>query len=103
MQNRLRVGMIGYRFMGKAHSNAWRQAPHFFPLKAEIDMHTNCGRDAKAVEEARKPLGWNKGSTAWKEVVESPDIDVIDINTPNDSHGEIAIAPAKAGKHILCE
>lgn len=95
--------MIGYRFMGKAHSNAWRQAPHFFPLKAEIDMHTICGRDAKAVEEARKQLGWTKAATDWKEVVESPDIDVIDINTPNDSHAEIAIAAAKAGKHILCE
>ena len=103
MQNRLRVGMIGYRFMGKAHSNAWRQAPHFFPLKAEIEMHTICGRDAKAVEEARKQLGWKNASTDWKEVVNSREIDIVDINTPNDSHAEIAIAAAKAGKHILCE
>src|SRR2546423_1496602 len=103
MQNRLRVGMIGYRFMGKAHSNAWRQAPHFFPLKADIEMHTICGRDAKAVEEAQKQLGWKNASTDWKQVVNSPEIDIIDINTPNDSHAEIAIAAAKAGKHILCE
>ncbi len=95
--------MIGYRFMGKAHSNAWRQAPHFFPLKAEIEMHTICGRDAKAVEEARKQLGWKNASTDWKEVVNSREIDIVDINTPNDSHAEIAIAAAKAGKHILCE
>jgi len=103
MQNRLRVGMIGYRFMGKAHSNAWRQAPHFFPLKADIEMHTICGRDAKAVEEAQKQLGWKNASTDWKQVVNSKEIDIIDINTPNDSHAEIAIAAAKAGKHILCE
>jgi predicted dehydrogenase len=95
--------MIGYRFMGKAHSNAWRQAPHFFPLKAEIQMHTICGRDAKGVEQARKQLGWDNASTDWKAVVNSPDIDIVDINTPNDSHAEIAIAAAKAGKHILCE
>src|SRR5436305_2830408 len=103
MQNRLRVGMIGYRFMGKAHSNAWRQAPHFFPLKADIEMHTICGRDAKAVKEAQKQLGWKNASTDWKQVVNSKEIDIIDINTPNDSHAEIAIAAAKAGKHILCE
>jgi predicted dehydrogenase len=103
MPKTLRVGMIGYRFMGKAHSNAWRQAPHFFPLKAEIEMRTVCGRDPAGVEEARKQLGWSHGSTDWKSVVTSPDIDIVDINTPNDSHAEIAIAAAQAGKHILCE
>src|SRR6266446_10241127 len=103
MQNRLRVGMIGYRFMGKAHSNAWRQAPHFFPLKADIEMHTICGRDAKAVEEARDQLGWKNASTDWKQVVNSKEIDIVDINTPNDTHAEIAIAAAKAGKAVLCE
>src|SRR3954463_6368089 len=82
----LRVGMVGYRFMGKAHSNAWRQAPHFFPLKADVELHTICGRDPGAVEEARKQLGWQYASTDWKAVVSSPEIDVIDINTPNDSH-----------------
>lgn len=95
--------MIGYRFMGKAHSNAWRQAPHFFNLAAGVEMHTICGRDPAALEEARKSLGWNNASTDWKAVVNSPDIDIIDINTPNDSHAEIAIAAARAGKHILCE
>jgi predicted dehydrogenase len=103
MARTLRVGMIGYRFMGKAHSNAWRQAPHFFPLKANVEMSTICGRDPKAVEEARAQLGWQRASTDWREVINSPDIDVVDINTPNDSHAEIAIAAARAGKHILCE
>jgi predicted dehydrogenase len=95
--------MIGYRFMGKAHSNAWRQAPHFFPLKANVEMSTICGRDPKAVEEARTQLGWQNASTDWRAVINSPDIDIVDINTPNDSHAEIAIAAARAGKHILCE
>jgi predicted dehydrogenase len=103
MAKTLRVGMIGYRFMGKAHSNAWRQAPHFFPLNADVELHTICGRDPKGVEAARAQLGWNNASTDWKAVVNSPDIDIVDINTPNDSHAEIAIAAARAGKAILCE
>jgi predicted dehydrogenase len=103
MAKTLRVGMIGYRFMGKAHSNAWRQAPHFFPLKANLELHTICGRDAAAVEEARANLGWQNASTDWRAVVNSPEIDLVDVNTPNDSHAEIAIAAAKAGKHVLCE
>lgn len=103
MAKTLRVGMIGYRFMGKAHSNGWRQAPHFFPLKADVELHTICGRDPKGVEAARKQLGWNNASTNWREVVNSPEIDIVDINTPNDSHAEIAIEAARAGKHILCE
>jgi predicted dehydrogenase len=103
MAKTLRVGMIGYRFMGKAHSNAWRQAPRFFPLGAQIEMHTICGRDPKAVEEARKQFGWENASTDWKRVVNSREIDIVDINTPNDSHAEIAIAAARAGKHVLCE
>lgn len=103
MAKTLRVGMIGYRFMGKAHSNAWRQAPRFFPLKAHVELHTLCGRDRAAVQSVRSHLGWENVTTDWREVVESPLIDVIDICTPNDSHAEIAIAAARAGKHVLCE
>mgnify|MGYP002140487624 CR=1 FL=1 len=99
----LRVGMVGYNFMGKAHSNAWRQAPRFFPLKAHIELHTICGRDASGVQTARAQLGWQNASTDWRDVVESPLIDIVDINTPNDSHAEIAIAAAQNGKHVLCE
>jgi len=95
--------MIGYRFMGKAHSNAWRQAPHFFPLKANLEMHTICGRDANGVEAARTQFGWQNSSTDWRAVVNSPEIDIVDINTPNDSHAVIAIAAARAGKHVICE
>lgn len=99
----LRVGMIGYRFMGKAHSNGWRQAPRFFPLEADLQLHTICGRQPKGVEAAARELGWETASTDWKAVIENPEIDIVDINTPNDSHAEIAIAAAKAGKHVLCE
>lgn len=99
----LRVGMIGYRFMGKAHSNGWRQAPRFFPLEADLEMHTICGRQPEGVEAAARELGWKNASTDWKEVIENPEINIIDINTPNDSHAEIGIAAANARKHVLCE
>ncbi len=99
----LRVGMIGYNFMGKAHSNAWRQAGRFFDLARPVEMHTICGRNEKAVAEAAAQLGWQSHATDWRAVVANPDIDIIDITTPNDSHAEIAIAAAQAGKAILCE
>src|SRR5262245_37326935 len=99
----LRVGMIGYACMGKAHSNAWRQVPHFFTLEAQPEMHTICGRDRAAVDAARAQVGWPPAVPDWREVVESPNIDIVDICTSNVSHTEIALAAAKAGKHILCE
>ncbi len=98
-----RVGMIGYNFMGQAHSNAWRQAGRFFDLPGTPVLHTICGRNAAKTEAAREKLGWDKASTDWRQVINDPDIDIVDICTPNDSHAEIAIAAAKAGKHILCE
>lgn len=103
MAKTLRVGMIGHGFMGKAHSNAWRQAPHFFPLKAKLEMHTICGRNPAGVQAARAQLGWQFAATDWHDVIESPLIDVIDIATPNNLHAEIAIAAARAGKQVLCE
>jgi predicted dehydrogenase len=99
----LRVGLIGYGFMGKAHSNAWRQAPRFFDLPADVDLSTICGRNARAVKKAAAALGWEKSATDWRTVVNDPAIDIIDITTPNDSHAEIALAAAAAGKAILCE
>ena len=103
MGKTLRVGMIGYGFMGKVHSNSWRQVGHFFPLKARVELHTICGRDSAKVQVARAQFGWETACTDWRDVVESPLIDVVDICTPNDSHAEIAIAAARAGKHVLCE
>ncbi len=103
MARTFRVGLIGHRFMGKAHSNAWRQAARFFHLKANIEMHTICGRNAADVQASRAQFGWQYAVTDWREVVESPLIDIVDISVPNHLHAEIAIAAAKNGKHILCE
>ncbi len=103
MSKSLAIGMIGYNFMGKAHSNAWRQAGRFFDLPAKLVLHTICGRSAAAVEAAASQLGWLKHSTDWRAVVSDPEIDIIDICTPNDSHAEIAIEAARHGKAILCE
>ena len=72
MARTLRIGLIGTGFMGRAHSNAWRQAPHFFPLKARVEMHTLCGRNRSHVEAARSQFGWQLSATDWREVVESP-------------------------------
>jgi predicted dehydrogenase len=102
----LRVAMIGCGFMGKAHSNAWRQATHFFPLKADVQMHTVCGCKSEAktvVPMAVAKWGFQKGSTDWRAVVNSPEIDIVDIVAPNHVHAEIALEAARAGKHILCE
>jgi predicted dehydrogenase len=103
MARTFRVGLIGYRFMGKAHSNAWRQAPRFFNLKANVELHTICGRNATGVQAARAQFGWQNATKDWQEVVESPLIDIVDIGAPNHLHAEIAIAAARNGKHILCE
>ena len=99
----LTVGMVGYNFMGKAHSNAWRQAPRFFELPADIRLKTICGRNPIALRKAAKSLGWERAATNWRELVDDKEIDIIDIVTPNDTHREIALAAAGAGKAILCE
>src|SRR5437016_6783218 len=99
----LAVGLIGYNFMGKAHSNAWRQAPHFFDLSAGVRMKTIYGRNRAADKKAATKLGWENAQTDWRRVINDAKIDIVDICTPNDSHCEIAIAAAQAGKAILCE
>jgi predicted dehydrogenase len=103
MAKTFRVGLIGHRFMGRAHSNAWRQAPKFFNLKANIELHTIGGRNAAAVQAARAQLGWQHATTDWREIVESPLIDIVDIVTPTNSHAEMAIVAMKNGKHVICE
>ena len=89
--------------MGRAHSNAWRQAPRFFDLPADIRMAAICGRDRAGTGRAAKTLGWERAVTDWKAIIADPVIDIVDICTPNDSHAEMAIAAAGAGKAILCE
>ena len=99
----LRVAMIGYGFMGAAHSQGWRTAPRVFDLPAEPEMAVIVGRNADAVTAAANKWGWAESATDWREVIARDDIDVVDIVTPGDSHAEIAIAALEAGKHVLCE
>jgi predicted dehydrogenase len=99
----LRVAMIGYGFMGAAHSVGWRQAPHVFDLPDDVEMTVVVGRNADAVAQAAAKWGWAESATDWREVIQRDDIDIVDIVTPGDSHAEIAIAALEAGKHVLCE
>jgi predicted dehydrogenase len=103
-KRKLNIAMIGYDFMGRAHSNAWRQVAHFFQdVPFEPVLKVVVGRTEAKVAEARDRLGFQEHATSWRAVLARPDIDVVDICTPGDSHAEIAIAAAEAGKTILCE
>ncbi len=103
MSKTLNVGLIGYQFMGKAHSNAYRQVNRFFDLPAQVRMKTLCGRNETAVKAAAELYGWEDYDTDWRRVVSDPNIDIIDIATPGNAHCEIAIAAAEAGKIVFCE
>jgi predicted dehydrogenase len=89
--------------MGRAHSNAYRQVGPFLSPRIRPRMKVLCGRDRAAVREAADRLGWEEAATDWREVVRRPDVDLVDISTPGDSHAEIAIAAARAGKVVFCE
>ncbi|ARJ04294.1 oxidoreductase [Cnuibacter physcomitrellae] len=99
----LRVALIGYGFMGAAHSVGWRQAPAVFDLPEDVERAVLVGRNAAAVAQAAQKWGWAESATDWREVIARDDIDIVDIVTPGDSHAEIAIAALDAGKHVLCE
>jgi predicted dehydrogenase len=95
--------MVGYGFMGAAHSQGWRVAPRFFDLAAAPEMAVLIGRDEQRVAAAAQKWGWRETSTSWRETIARDDIAIVDIVTPGDSHAEIAIAALDAGKHVLCE
>jgi predicted dehydrogenase len=103
MTRTLGVGLIGYAFMGAAHSQAWRTAPHFFDLPLRPELTVLAGRDAARVAEAAGKLGWSSTETDWHRVIEREDVDLVDVCTPGNTHAEIAIAALEAGKHVLCE
>jgi predicted dehydrogenase len=98
----LGVAMIGYAFMGKAHSNAWRNVASYFDVPA-FEQKILVGRDAGQVAEAAVRYGWTESSTDWRSVLEREDIDIVDICAPGFLHAEIAIAALAAGKHVLVE
>jgi predicted dehydrogenase len=99
----LRVGMVGYAFMGAVHAHAWRNAHRFFDLPLTPALAVLSGRNADAATTAAERFGFAEVETDWHALIERPDLDLIDICTPGDLHAEIAIAALAAGKHVLCE
>jgi predicted dehydrogenase len=99
----LGVGMVGYSFMGAAHSQAWRTAARVFDLPLRPSMVALCGRDAGAARAAAQRLGWAAAETDWRVLISRDDVQLVDICAPGDLHAQIAIAALDAGKHVLCE
>jgi myo-inositol 2-dehydrogenase/D-chiro-inositol 1-dehydrogenase len=102
-KKKLNIGMVGYGFMGRAHSNAFLKAGHFFPLDYEPALKAACARDAAKIGAFAEQWGYESTETDWRKLVERNDIDLIDIASPNDTHAAIAVAAAEAGKMVLCE
>jgi predicted dehydrogenase len=102
-QDVLGIGMVGHAFMGRAHSQAWRNVASFFELPRPPRMAAICGRDQERVAAAAARLGWPAWETDWKRLVQRDDVDLVDVCTPGSSHAEISIAALEAGKHVLCE
>jgi len=100
----IRVGLVGYNFMGRAHSNAYRQMPFFFPeAKAKPVMRVLCGRNKERVQACAKQFGWEGVERSFERLLARDDIDLIDITSPNNQHVPMIIAAAQAGKHVYCE
>ncbi|TDD45630.1 Gfo/Idh/MocA family oxidoreductase [Nonomuraea terrae] len=97
------VGMVGYAFMGRVHSQAWRSVSAFFDLPLSPRMAAIAGRSKERTEAAAAQLGWAAAETDWRELVKRDDVQIVDICTPGDSHAEIAVAALEAGKHVICE
>jgi predicted dehydrogenase len=103
MSKPLNIGMIGYGFMGRAHSNAYRKVNNFFTLDYQPVLKAICARSAEKAKAFASQWGYESVETDWRKLIDRKDIDAIDICTPNNTHAEIALAAAKAGKMILCE
>ena len=104
MAKQINVGLVGYQFMGKAHSHAYKDMAFFFPeAKGVPSMTALCGRNRVGVESAATQFGWQSTETSWKTLVKREDVDLVDICTPGDTHADIAIAAAENGKHVFCE
>lgn len=100
---KLRIAIIGYNFMGRAHSNGWSQAAKFFDLGVEPVLQVACGRDEPAVRAFADRWGWKHIETDWKKAVARDDVDIVDISLPQHLHHDVAVAAARAGKHLFCE
>lgn len=102
-KKQVNVALIGYKFMGKAHSHAYKDVSLFFDLESVPVMKVICGRHDVPLSIAQEKFGWQERTTDWKKIINRDDIDLIDITTPPDQHKNIAVAAAKAGKFIFCE
>src|ERR1700686_2862809 len=100
---RLNIGIVGYGFMGRTHSNAFRRVANFFDVPYEPVLKAICGRNRARADAFQQTWGYESVETDWRKLLARKDIDVVDIASPNDTHAEIAIAAAQAGKMILCE
>jgi predicted dehydrogenase len=103
MKKKINIGMVGYGFMGRTHSNAFLNAGMFFDLPFQPVLKTVCARNSERVKVFAANWGYEKVETDWRRMVESPEIDLVDIASPNDTHLEIAVAAARAGKMVMCE
>jgi myo-inositol 2-dehydrogenase/D-chiro-inositol 1-dehydrogenase len=103
MKKKLNIGLVGYGFMGRTHSNAFLQAPRFFDLPCEPVLKAVCARNADRAKTFAATWGYEASVTDWRALVDRKDIDLIDIASPNDTHAEIAVAAAQAGKMVMCE
>src|SRR5580700_994664 len=103
MKKKLNVGMVGYGFMGRTHSNAFLKAGKFFDLPYEPVLKTVCARNAERAKAFAENWGYESVETDWRRMVESAEIDLVDIASPNDTHLEIALEAARAGKIVMCE
>src|SRR2546429_8101576 len=101
--NTLNIGLVGYGFMGRTHSNAFLQAPRFFDLPFKPVLKAVAARNEDRVKTFAANWGYESYETDWRKLIDRKDIDVIDIASPNDTHLEIAIASARAGKMVMCE
>ena len=102
-KKQLRIGMVGYGFMGRTHSNAFLQAPKFFDLPRAPELTAVCARNTDRAEAFAENWGYGSVETDWRALIDRDDIDLIDIAAPNDVHHDIAIAAAEAGKMVMCE
>ena len=102
-QRSFRVALLGTKFMGKAHSQAYRNVNMYFSDAPHVEQVVICGRSPDETEQAREAFGWQEASTDWEAVVARDDIDIVDISTPGHLHAEMALAAAAAGKHVVCE
>src|SRR3954462_2167869 len=103
MKKKLSIGLVGYGFMGRTHSNAFLQAPRFFDLPSQPVLKAVCARNPDRVRSFAENWGYESIETDWRALVDRKDIDLVDIASPNDTHADIAVAAARAGKMVMCE